>query len=235
MISPDNQSTYASTAGAVFALDLNVTKKGQQAIDTGGQESRIAIDANGALVALGTFGNTAVYTAPNLEQRLWITKMDNGSGPTTVLFNGMALYVADSGFIWQMDALHGGSPVHTVEVGPEAGYKEARLVLDEAKQRLYVGINGYAGSYSAINLDRQYLISLPESGYSVTDVVSDGNSGIFANNARVSVVNGNGRVAARNDLDGYGNRNTNLALLGNDRVIASPDGYVVGLLMLEKP
>jgi hypothetical protein len=235
MISPNNQRIYAGTAGAVFSLDMNGNKMGKQAITAGGNESRIALDPSGSFVALGTSGYAAVYTAPNLDQKLWSTKMDKGVGPTTVLFNGTTLYIADSGFIWVMDALHGGTPLHTADVGQEAGYKDIHLALDAANNRLYVGTNGYGGLYDATNLAKKYLYPLPGSGYSVTDVVWAGNSGLFANNARVFQLDSSGTVTARNDMDGYGNKNTSLTLLGSDRVIASPDGYVVGLLMLETP
>lgn len=235
MISPNNQRIYAGTAGGVFSLDMNGNKMGKQVITAGGSESRIAVDPDGSFVALGTSGYAAVYTAPNLDQKLWSVKMDKGSGPTTVLFNGTTLYVADSGFIWVMDALHGGTPLHTANIGQGAGYKDIHLALDAAQNRLYVGTNGYGGMYNATNLEKEYLTSLPGSGYSVTDVVWVGNSGLFANNGRVFQLNSDGMVTARNDMDGYGNNDTSLALLGNDRVIASPDGYVVGMLMLETP
>ena len=134
-----------------------------------------------------------------------------------------------------MDALHGGTPLYTTDIGQEAGYRDIHLALDAANNRLYVGTNGYGGLYDATNLAKKYLTSLPGSGYSVTDVVWAGNSGLFANNARVFQLNSSGTVTARNDMDGYGNKYTSLTLLGGDKVIASPDGYVVGLLMLETP
>jgi hypothetical protein len=226
-----NQRIYAGTAGGVFALDLDGNKMGRQTVIAG--ESRIALDPSASFVGHGISGCVAVYTTPNLDSTLWITKMDKGVGPTSVLFNETTMYVADSGFIWVMDVLHGGLPLHTTDVGATTGYREIRLALDATNNRLYVGTHGYGGLYDATTLAQKYLQPLPGSGYSVTNVVWLGNSGFFANNGRVFQLNNSGVVVARNDLDGYKNVDTSLTILGNDKVIAGPDGWVVGLLLLE--
>jgi hypothetical protein len=165
-----------------------------------------------------------VYTVPKLD-KLWSRKMENAGGPITVLCNATTVYVGTYGSWTRCTAAH-----HYTSSTSATSLATMRFA-SHSTRCLYIGTNGYGGLYDATTLEQKYLVSLR---YNVTDVVSVGNSAFFASRGQVFQMDSGGNVTASNDLDGFGNNNVNLTLLSSDMLIASPDGYLVRLLMLEK-
>ncbi|KAM7211716.1 hypothetical protein V8F06_012896 [Rhypophila decipiens] len=110
--------------------------------------------------------------------------------------------------------------------------EDTRMVHDLPNKRIYIGINGYAVCVSTEGdmLKKLWNISLPGSGYSVTQVALGPNNGrvYFANNGYVFALDMGGNIVSANALSGFGGKMTNLHV-SSDMLVVGIDGHCIAL------
>jgi hypothetical protein len=231
-----NDRVYTGSAGTMHAWTLNGAHISRQSITQGGYDIRFDISPDSGVLVAGTSGFIRAYELPDLSSTRWAQRVSNKGGPepTSIVCGSDVVYAADSGWVYQLSAID-GAVLKKQNFGESAGRTQVNLALDKPSNRLYAGCNGYGICMDANTLETSYLTSLPGSGFNVTSVLAIGHSAVFGCKGRVFQLDTNGKVAARNDLSGYGNADTSLTFCGPDRLWACPDGYVAAMLMLVVP
>ncbi|KAH7216940.1 uncharacterized protein BKA55DRAFT_528582 [Fusarium redolens] len=229
---------YVGHKGRVFRLDR---QKGDVQAEQGLKgygfgDVSVAISEDRSLLLIATGGYLVSLHPMSLEIGWYKERVSNKGGPepTSIVCGSDVVYAADSGWVYQLSAID-GAVLKKQNFGESAGRTQVNLALDKPSNRLYAGCNGYGICMDANTLETSYLTSLPGSGFNVTSVLAIGHSAVFGCKGRVFQLDTNGKVAARNDLSGYGNADTSLTFCGPDRLWACPDGYVAAMLMLVVP
>ncbi|KAF4334078.1 hypothetical protein FBEOM_12089 [Fusarium beomiforme] len=225
---------YTGSAGTINTWTLNGAHISKQRVTESKSDVRLDICAESGSLVAGVSGRIRAFDLPDLSSSQWDQRVSNKDEPTWVVCGKDAVYASISGWVYQLGAYDG--IIHNKQdLSGSAGDKEVSLALDQSSSRLYAGCNGYGICMDASNLETTYNISLPGAGWNRTSVLAIGHTGVFGCKGRVFQLDSTGKVAARNDLNGYGNNDTSLVFCAPDHLWACPDGYVVAMLMLVVP
>ncbi|KAF7340893.1 Phosphatidylinositol-specific phospholipase C domain-containing protein [Mycena sanguinolenta] len=222
---------YAGSNGYVYRLDPS----NGQVLYTNGldglghNEVRLAMTLANDVLLVGTYGYCVGLSPSNLAT-LWERSLPGcGYDITSVAGGNGCGYAACAGYVYQLNASNGNVTNQNNLSG--TGKSEVRLALRGDGVHLFVGTNGYGISLSASNLSTIYSISLPGSGYTITDVAPGTTTAFFANNGYVFQLNDAGNIVSTNSLPGLGEHETRLAASASAdvRIFAGINGYGVGL------
>ncbi|KAM7191668.1 hypothetical protein V8F33_008764 [Rhypophila sp. PSN 637] len=142
----------------------------------------------------------------------------------------MDRYTAYKGTVYHVSGLNGAKRDKI-----SLKMKEATRIVsssDLPNKRIYIGIDGYAICLSTEGeqLKKLWYVSLPRSGYSVTQVALGPNNGrvYFANNGYVFALDMGGNIVSAKALSGFGGKMTNLAV-GSDMLVVGIGGHCIAL------
>ncbi|EDR05916.1 uncharacterized protein LACBIDRAFT_329421 [Laccaria bicolor S238N-H82] len=246
----NQKAVYAGSNGYVYLLDC--LKGSVLATNTlsgmGDHEIRLAQPEDGSLLLVGTNGYVLGLDPTSLNT-LWQTSLLHcGYEVVSVLCANGSAFAGCNGYVYRLDQGSGevlstnslvgrgdyeestGSVLHQNRLSG-TGEDEVRLALDPAAAHLYAGTDGYGIGLRPDNLDTIYSVSLPGSGYSVTDVVAGNQVAFFANNGYVFQLDVAGNVDDKNALAGRGYSETRLAITLNTptQIFVGIHGYALGL------
>lgn len=110
---------------------------------------------------------------------------------------------------------------------------EVRMVLSRDGATIYAGSYGHGAALRSADLKIVYNLSLPGSGYSVTDVIETGQVACFGNNGHVFQVNNTGVIIGRNSLEslGLGRHEVRFAIIadGVEQLFVGTNGSTLAL------
>ena len=235
------RAIYAGCNGYVYCLIYHdgLVAESNGLSGYGSHETRLSlvsgVDGRDAMLLVSINGYTLGLSCEKLLL-LWYNDMPGSGHSTTSVIGGQNLaFGACGGRVYQM-VWSTGQTLNTNELSG-TGSHEVRMMLDSRKSHLYVGTNGYGNCLRVNDLSTIYSVSLPGSGYSITDVAKGDNATYFANNGYVFQLNDSGTVVAQNDLPGQGTYLTQLSTSSNRAVllIVGINGSVLGLNISSNP
>ncbi|TFK37908.1 PLC-like phosphodiesterase [Crucibulum laeve] len=231
-------SVYAACGGIVYRLNpADGWIKGENYLKGRGvHEVRLAMSLTLRTVFVGINGYALGLAFDTLDTQ-WETSLPrSGFGITSVASGIGVAYAACNGWIYSIQELSGGV-LFTNQLG--AGDGEVRLAIDAEAQNLYAGLNGYAFGFNPTSMQMIYMISLPGSGKSVTDVVAGDKQAYFANNGYVFQLNLSGDITLWNSLPERGEHETRLAVNpttpNSGQLFIGINGYALALSLADYP
>ena len=233
-----NGSVYAGSHGHVFRLDPANGKIvcTNSLSGYGYHEVRLGMTRDVSTLLVGINGH-ALGMDINILKIKWQNDMpDSGYDTTSVHGGNQVGYATCRGRVYRIGE-HTGSTLNQNDLFGTGSY-EVRMTLDSGGTHLYVGTNGYGIGLRPDNLETIYSVSLPGSGYSVTDVAAGLQTAYYANNGCVfQLDNGTGNVVASNSLPGLGMSVTRLStdLQGTGALFIGLAGRVIASGLTDHP
>ena len=224
-----NGSVFAGCNGYVYRLHQGTGEvlSANSLAGRGDHEVRLGISLDFSTFFVGINGYALGMDPTNLTTS-WETSLPGcGYGITSIIGGVKVAYAGCNGQVYQLQEST-GSVLHQNGLSG-AGEDEVRMALDPTAAHLYVGTNGYGIGLHPDNLATAYSVSLPGSGYSVTDVVASNEVAFFANNGYVFQLDVAGNVDDKNSLVGSGSHETRLAITAT-RLFVGINGYTLGLV-----
>ncbi|MCJ1423447.1 hypothetical protein MMC29_001330 [Sticta canariensis] len=233
-----NGSAYAGSYGRVFRLDPANGKivHTNSLSGYGSHEVRLGVTHDVSTLLVGINGHALGMDINTLKINWQNDMPDSGYDTISVLGGSQVGYAACRGRVYRIDE-HTGSTLNQNDLFG-TGSHEVRMTLDSGGTQLYVGTNGYGIGLRPENLETIYSVSLPGSGYSVTDVTAGLQTAYYANSGCVSQLdNGTGNVVASNPLPGLGMHVPRLStdLQGTESLFIGLTGRVIALGLTDHP
>jgi hypothetical protein len=184
--------------------------------------STLFVGINGYVLALGSFG---------LVRRWYKSLPGSGKDVTSVVAGRDVVYAGSNGRVYMLQQSSGDLVRRNNLEG--TGSSEVRMALNGTTNHLYVGTNGYGVGLRTDTLATVFSVSLPGSGYSVTDVVAGDGVAYFANGGYVFQLDLNGNVTAKNPLTDMRKFETRLAVnsTATGQLLVGTNGYALGLAL----
>ena len=232
-----NGSVFAGCNGYVYRLDQGsgAVLSTNSLSGRGDNEVRLGISLDFSTLFVGINGYALGLNPTNLTTS-WETSLPGcGYGITSIVGGVKAAYAGCNGQVYQLQEST-GSVLHQNGLSG-TGKEEVRMALDPTAAQLYVGTNGYGIGLRPDNLATVYSVSLPGSGYEVTDVVAGNEVALFATNGYVFQLDVAGNVDDKNSLVGRGNHETRLAITLHPatQLFVGINGYALGLSLPDYP
>lgn len=233
-----NGSVYAGSYGRVFRLDPANGKIVHTNFLSGygSHEVRLGVTQDVSTLLVGTDGHALGMDFNTLKINWQNDMPGSGWGTTSVLGGNHVGYAACRGRVYRIDERSGSTLNQNDLFG--AGSCEVRMTLDSGGTHLYVGTNGYGIGLRPDNLETIYSVSLPGSGYSVTDVAAGLQTAYYANNGYVfQLDSGTGNVVASNPLPRLGMGVTRLStdVQGTGALFIGLNGRVIAMGLTDHP
>ncbi|OCL04859.1 Quino protein alcohol dehydrogenase-like protein [Glonium stellatum] len=224
-----SDTVFAGSNGYVYRLDLasGTLQATNPLPGYGNHETRVAISSSLATLFVGINGH-AIGLDPSDLNILWNNDLSgSGNGITSVIAHNNAAYVGYHGRVYRLDEAKGDLLNRNDLSGRGDG--EVRFAVDETGAYLYVGTNGYGACLQSDDLDITYSVSLPGSGFSITDVVDGNEVAYFANNGFVFEIDLKGKVVKSSSLPGLGRHEVRLGVNADTLLAVGINGHCVGL------
>lgn len=233
-----NGSVYAGSHGHVFRLDPangNIARTNPLP-GYSSHEVRLGTTLDVSTLLVGINGHALGMDINTLKINWQNDMPGSGYDITSVLGGNHVGYAACGGRVYRIDE-HTGRTLNQNDL-PGRRSREVRMTLDSGGIHLYVATNGYGIGLRQDNLETIYSVSLPGSGYSVTDVAAGHRTAYYANSGYVfQLDNGTGKVVASNPLSGFGENVTCLSadLQGSGALFIGTGGQIIATALTDHP
>lgn len=220
-------SIYAGCHGHIYRLDPYGAIEAHVDLGLGNNETRFAMTAWDTTLIAGINGFVFGLDRESLKEKWRNEMIAAGRSVVSVVGGAGVVYAGCRGMVYMMDESTGQTKHKNPLPGDDSN--QVRLALDANKSRLYVGTNGYGIALTSSSLETVYDMSLPGSGWNITDVAFSNGVVFFASTGHVYALDYAGYVKEKNSLVHRGWGETRLAVDDGMRLVAGLRGYVIGL------